>query len=317
MEFDFVLPYRSVSSPITESDLTPLEPWIDRVQLAHGLSDDDYCKLAAFLKNYPDITLRVFFSRELEDLEFLRFFPELKCLQIDLFELKSLNGLRYLPENLKTLAIGETRSKALSLEILERFLDLEDLFLSGHTKNFASIGRLSKLKQLSLASFTLKDLSFLLPLKQLEKLRLALGGTKDISLLPEIGRLKYLEIWRVRGLSDLSAISKLTNLQFLFLQTLKDVTCLPDLSHLEVLRRVHLETMKGITDLKPISNAPKLEELFVLDCCHLRENNFMCFKAHPSLKKALIAVGSTKANQKIDELLQLEKACRGDFSFEV
>lgn len=35
-------------------------------------------------------------------------------------------------------------------------------------------------------------------------LDIELGGTKGLGLLPRVGRLRYLELWMVKGLSDLS-----------------------------------------------------------------------------------------------------------------
>jgi len=71
-------------------------------------------------------------------------------------------------------------------------------------------------------------------------------ATKDISLLPTVGRLRYLELWLIRGFSDISAVGRLDELRSLVLQALKNVESLPDLSGAGALRRVHLETMKGL-----------------------------------------------------------------------
>ena len=51
-------------------------------------------------------------------------------------------------------------------------------------------------------------------------------------------RLKYLELWQIRGLSDISVVSSLSDLQYLFLQALRNVDGIPDLSRLTRLRKV-------------------------------------------------------------------------------
>ena len=48
-------------------------------------------------------------------------------------------------------------------------------------------------------------------------LDLKLGGTADLGLLPRVGHLERLEIWRIRGLADVSAIGDVTTLRWLFL----------------------------------------------------------------------------------------------------
>ncbi|MGH2352733.1 MAG: hypothetical protein ACRDJN_14090, partial [Chloroflexota bacterium] len=47
----------------------------------------------------------------------------------------------------------------------------------------------------------------MLPLHRLRSLDLKLGRTKDLRLLPEIGHLRYLELWRVKGLADLDPVA--------------------------------------------------------------------------------------------------------------
>jgi len=106
------------------------------------------------------------------------------------------------------------------------------------------------------------------------------------------------------------------HLQFLFLQALRNVTELPDMRNLGNLRRVHLETMKGINDLGPLTTSPALEELLVLDCSHLKVEDFTCLKGHPTLKRVSAGLGSTRKNDGVKELLKLPAtAPRTDFRF--
>src|SRR5690349_1402452 len=93
--------YRMIGSPLTEAMLTPLDPRCEHVQFSGPLSDNDYIKLAHFMRDYPKVSLRTFFGlNPMEDLEFLRFFPDLEHFQCELINLKTLSGLRHLPEGL-------------------------------------------------------------------------------------------------------------------------------------------------------------------------------------------------------------------------
>jgi hypothetical protein len=154
------------------------------------------------------------------------------------------------------------------------------------------------------------DLKLLLPLKNLWSLDITLGGTKDLQLLPQIGGLKHLELWMIKGLQDIDAIGKTTTLQNLFLQALKNVTTLPSFRNLRSLRRVTLDTMKGLTDLSPIADAPALEQLLVVAANQFQPDDFKSFIDHSTLKSAMIGLGSIRKNERAQQLLGLPK-CNG------
>ena len=166
------------------------------VQFPHPLTDREYRKVAKLLDGHPNVTLRAY-GLKFTDLEFLRFFPEVRRFQADyMSRLESMDGLRHLRDDLESLVLGETKTaRQFSLNFLRGFPRLRRLYLERHTKDFAVIGELTDLDDLTLRSITLPDLSILLPLSSLLSLDLKLGGTKDLALLPQIGRLRYLELW--------------------------------------------------------------------------------------------------------------------------
>jgi hypothetical protein len=303
---------RQVKSPITDDQLSPLDPRCKCVQFAAPLTEIDHIKLARFLAAYPKVPFRIYghYSDPLPNLSFLRHYPFISGFQVDVFLLQSTEGVEHLPESLEFFGFGQTKSRKISLDFLRRFGRLQDLYLEAHTKNIEAVSALSNLEQLTLRSITLPDLNLLLPLRQLWSLDLKLGGTKDLRLLPQIGSLKHLELWMIKGLQDLSVIAEVTTLQNLFLQALKNVTVLPSFRNLHRLRRVTLDTMKGLTDLSPIAHAPALEELLVVAANHLRPDDFRPFLGRPRLKAATIGLGSTRKNEQVQKLLGLPK-CAG------
>ena len=309
--------HRSIRPPITEEQLRPLDPLCMRVQFESPLTDSDHVKLAKFLADYPKMPLRAYGHYSLPNLYFLRHYPFISEFQVDNFLLKSAQGTEYLPETLEYFGLGQTKTKNISLGFLKRFSHLKDLYLEGHTKHIETISNLLHLERLVLKSVTLPDLELLLPLKQLWALDISLGGTKNLSLLPQIGGLKYLELWMIKGLHDLSMVGEITSLQNLFLQALKNVTVLPSFSNLRQLRRVTLHTMKGLTDLSAVAAAPALEELIVVAAPQLSPDDFKPFIGHPTLKKICIGLGSQRKNEQVQALLGLP-ACEGyktEFSY--
>lgn len=302
-EYPFI---RQLWPPITEEQLLPLDARCRVVQWCEPLSDPDLKKVAEFMGSYPSVTLRVYghYSKPF-DLEFLRFFGFVRNFQVDVFDLKDFSGLSYLNRDIEYLGLGQTRSKNHTLRILERFRSLRKLYIEGHLKDIDAIGELTNLEDLTLRSVTLPNLSILKPLTRLLSFDLKLGGTSDLRLLPEIGRLRYLELWMVRGLSELGCIADIHSLQYLFLQALKGVTSLPSLRALPILRRVHIETMKGLNDFRPVADAPILEELLLVDMRHIQPEALRPFIGHPRLKHAVIGLGSLKKNEAARKLLSL------------
>ena len=311
---------REINSPVTKDQLVPLDEKCRVIQFSSPLTDADHEKLSQFAKNYPAVSFRVYGhygKGQLNDLKFLRYYPFVKNFQVDVFEITSIDGIEHLPENLEYFGFRQTR-KRFSLDFLEKFKNLNELYIEGHDKDIEVISKLVTLERLNLRSITLKDLSILLPLKKLWWLAIKLGGTKNLSLLPKIGGLKYLELWMVRGLEDISSISELKSLQFLFLQDLKNVKELPDFSNCRSLKRIVIENLKGLSDLSPLLKATNLEELIVVSGNNFQPNDFVPLKNHKSLKSALIGLGSIKKNDKVKEILGLPKAdySKFDFKFE-
>lgn len=299
---------REIRSPLTEEKLARLPSRSGVVQFKTLLTDDDFRRLAEWFREHPHATLRAYgsYDRSITDLEFLRFFPFLRRFSADTLylSLQSLDGLRHLPEDLERLSIGGTKRK-LDLAILSRFGGLKSLYLEGPTKGISVVSRLTSLEDLTLRSITLPDLSILLPLTDLLALHIKLGGIKDLSLLPQVGRLRYLELWMVKGLNDLSPVGGLPHLRYLFLQAQRQVTALPDLSENESLRRIHLETMKGLRDLRPLATAPALEELLLVDMGHLQLEDLRCLVGLPNLKAVTPGLSSLRKAEAARAMLGL------------
>jgi hypothetical protein len=275
------------------------------VQFDSPLTENDFVRLSRFLEAYPEVPLRIYgHYGKTADLSFLRHFSLLRGFQADVYELTDINGLAFLPDSLEFLGLGKTKRK-LSLKPLARFKNLKDLFLEGHTKDFSAISELTDLVYLSLRSVSLPNLTPLFPLQHLRSLALRLGGTKDLSLLPKLSELRYLELWMVKGLADLTPVGELHQLRYLFLQDLKQVTQLPAFTQLNNLERCHIENLKGLHDLCPIADAKNLRELLVVSMRQIPVAGFDCFRNHPTLRGAGIGLGSLRRNAEATKLLGL------------
>ena len=228
---------------------------------------------------------------------------KLCSLSIGIYNLESFDFLKSVPSSLKNLFIGATKSKKPDLIVINRFLDLEELYIEGQSKNIEVLGQLTSLKKLVLRSTSPKDISFIRNLSRLWSLDIKLGGIKDLRPLEGLENIKYLELWQINGLSDISVISSLVGLEYLFLQALRNVVALPDVSKLGNLRRVYLDTMKGLKDVSGILTSPSLEEYIHVCAQNMQPTQYAKLLKLPTLKKALFGFGSDKKNKVIEELM--------------
>ena len=299
---------REVSSPLLDEDLAPMVPEHTTVQIRTRLTDDEFRRLARFMEDYPQVRLRVYggYDGSIGDLEFLRFFPALRRFSVDaLYELPSLDGLRHLSDGLEDLVIGRTRSRRFSLRTLTRFPGLRRLLLEGQQKDIEALGQLPALEDLQLRSISLPDLSPLLPLERLRFLAIKLGGTSELGLLPRIGQLEYVELWRIRGMRDVAPLAGVVSLRGFFLQSMTSVERLPSFGRSVALRSAMLYTMRGITDLAPLAAAPSLESITLIEMCQLQPEDLRPFVGHPALRRATLGLCSDRKNTAAKELLGL------------
>lgn len=314
-----------VTHPVSKKEARKLGPLVRVVQFSTPLKDSDHQILSSWIAGHSEVTLRVY-GRGATDLDFLHWYPRVSGFSVDCayVEFGNVEGLRYLPDDLKSLSLGIAMPKGTDLGSLARFGQLEDLALShqrrlpaflaelgtlrrlhleGPVRDLDALAALTTLTDLTLRSVT-ADLSPLLALHQLDRLAIKLGGCADLKLVPKIGHLTYLELWMVRGLTDLSFVGEMTSLEYLFLQALRGVVHLPDLSRCTSLRRIHLETMKGLHDLRALASAPALRRLNIVDAGHLTEQDLLPLRPL-SIEDFGIGLGSDRKNSAARQLLQL------------
>lgn len=287
-EFRITEHIADLTPPITQARLDQLPARVTSVVVFKRLKPAEVETLAEFLAEHPDFELQIvgyFGETPYKTLDVLKTLGHVSRLRIALIDLKNFDGLKYVSADLKELSLDQARSRSLSLSEVQRFTKLESLYLDGHQKNFEVVGTLKKLKSLGLRRLTLPDLSTLLPLTKSKKLSLLLGGTRDLSLLPRIGRIEDLRITMVNKLDDLTCLGEMPHLKTLWLQSLKHVTQLPSFAKLTKLKSVSIENLSGLTDLSPIAEAPALQKLAVWNMPQLDVDAFRCFVDHPKLKR--------------------------------
>jgi hypothetical protein len=171
------------------------------------------------LPSQQNICLRIVLNGHgaFDSLNFLSELPNLKNLSVDLFRTNEVEKInKHL--NLNILAIGTHK---VSLKPIIQQATLKNLFVFGQPKDIEVIGQMPWLENLTFSKQTLKSLDFLSPLSNLKELHFILGGTKNLSNLPNIGKIEKLSFMRVRQLmiENLLSINEMKYLKELSFDT--------------------------------------------------------------------------------------------------
>lgn len=330
-----------ISKGVTKNDLEKLatNPKTQSVQFASPLTDKEIelLELVVFSKR-PDISLRVYgHYGETCDLSFIQRIPSLRrfsadCLMdakgidvvtqlknlehlgVGIFNLDNFDFLDKINSNLKELYLQQTRSKKPKISSIQRFEQLEYLYLEGQQKGIEAISNLRKLEKIVLRSISTNNVDYLKNLEHLWSVDIKLGGIKDLSGLTNLKSIKYLELWQVRDLADLSFISKLETLQNIFIQSQKQLTRLPDFSNNKKLRRIYLENLKGLNDFSTLKNAPSLKEFIYVLAENQEPENIIPVLENSSVENVLCGFGSDKKNNRFNELAKQYKKTEYKYS---
>jgi hypothetical protein len=275
----------------------PLEPECEVVQFDQPLSASELQQAAALIGGRPEVELYVY-GQASRDLDFLGYFPDLRRLNVQLYELEDISGFEQLKSNLQGLTFGSTR-RTFSLRFLEGFRSLVRLFLVRHRKDLEALRKLAGLRDLGLSGITLPNLELLTPLAELCDFSLLLGATRNLSALARLPRLRRLFLMRITAMSDVSVLAELKALESLRLDWMRNVQRIPRLHELAQLENVELDTMKGLRDLSPIAAAPALRCLRVAAMPQLVAEDFRCFAGHPTLTELHAHTGRLRVNEAV------------------
>lgn len=330
-----------ISSDVGRQELKWLRdnPKVTSIQFSTQLPTKIINRLEKIIfKNRPDIFLRVYgFYGEVCDLSFLEYIPSLRkvsadCIQqatgievvtklrdleilgVGIFDLDNFDFLDSINPNLKELYLHQTKSSKPRIDSIKRFQNLEFLYLEKQQKGIESISQLKNLKKILLRSISTPNVDYLIGLNELWSVDIKLGGIKSFEALATLPKLKYLEIWQVRGLSDISFLSKLKGLQNLFLQSLPQVTQLPNLDNLNDLRRVRFESMKGLDNYSSIGKTKSIKDFILLDASNVEPSSLEPLLVNDKIEMFSCWFGSDKKNNEFEDLLTKSKKTKYEYS---
>lgn len=293
-----------------------LDQWLFRVR------HDVVCRIYGFHFTAADLSvlhllgnvrrLSVDCCTKAEHLDAIAALPALTELTLDIHEAENLAVLQQVPETLKSLQIGKTKSRKHSLSILERFGQLESLSINGQSNQLAAIATLASLRSLSVSGIPLQELNWITRLPGLQSLSLGFGGAEHLDYLSGMASLQQLDLLRVKGLADLSVLIGLPALHTLKVSDQPHLTALPDLSAARTLQRIIMDNV-GLRSVSALHHAPGLQELALFQTKHLTPDDITALiQQARHLQKVCIGLQSKTQQKQLQPYLEQAGLWRND-----
>jgi hypothetical protein len=249
-------------------------------------------KLLESLENRQNIeVLNIEWSSSLEDLEIVKYFPNVKRLILSGKNLKNTSGIEAL-QNLNELLIETERNKR------RKIYGIEKLGFSSLSVEYALqsdleiISKCTSLKFLHLQGAIDIDFRVFSHLILLEEISLVNGRIVEISNLNCMKNLKTLDIAYCSKLTRFAGNND--NLEVLWVQSCNRLN-LDSVTELNNLTLLRIMSQKNISDLDFVSNLHKLKTLSIT-ATNLNSTNLEALKSTKSLKKVWLS-----ANDKVIE----------------
>lgn len=255
---------RPETDPATIEAAVVAAPRPLRLQFDVPLPDDVLAAAADALRRHPEVELRAY-GRDVDpELGWLEGFEHIEHLSIELWNTTSFDVLARFT-GLRSLGLGETKSKRPSLGFLPELSQLEDLWLEGHDKDFGAVAAVAQLRRLALRVPRAKSLDPLRGHSGIEVFSMDFGGIRDVSPLADMPNLRALELYQVRTLDtgDLDSLGECAALEVVSLGALRNVERVRALARrpAETLRLLTLERLTGLATLADLRACTRLEEL--------------------------------------------------------
>jgi protein phosphatase 1 regulatory subunit 7 len=266
-------------------------------------------ELNDFCKNYDKSFGVRFYGHDYTafDCETLEAISDIKCLYIDcisiannLYVLGSLSNIQKLSlgvYELKETELWETKTKALNLQHLSEYSNLNYLRLRSHTKNISAIENLKNLNYLSLELIKNTPVSFINNLKNLKTLNFILGSRENIHEIDE-NTIEHLEIVWVRGFNDISNIGRFKKLKFLkFEDNIKLKKICFD-KEMPLLKTLSISNCKTLNSLTGLYNLTSLDRIGIYQT-NIDFDTFIKQELPASLKAVRFYTSKNKLNDEI------------------
>lgn len=223
-----------------------LDTWGERLTLSFTAHYGEIFD-GAVLEQFPQVrSLAIGGLDEAINLEAISELPHLTRLSLNYYGLEDNGLLGKLPvEQLTSLGLGKTKTKALDLAPLGRAGKLKGLYLEGHHRNLHALSALHGLEEFTFNPTAKGSLAFINGMSGLRVLKFVLGGTASIEEIA-LPVLEDLAFTMVRGLAELG-----------------------DMQRFPALRRLRIQDQQQIRRIMFGADNTALEHLWLFNCSRL------------------------------------------------
>lgn len=249
------------------------------------------------------VNLSVDCLQEVRNIDAIAQLSNLRELSLGVFDITDTRLLRF-PNlrSLRSLALGDTRSKNLDLSYLVDYVSLESLRVSGHTKGIEAISSSPALASLTLSCISKSTrLTFISTMRNLKRLRLILGGRPSISEV-EAPQLHELEVIRVRGLAELAGLDRFPGLRSLAVEDqirIERLSFTPANSELLDLRIFNCKTLRELSGLEHLGQLRQ----FRVGRTALDPDQLLAWRMPTTLEVCAVYTGKERENRRIRKAL--------------
>ena len=154
------------------------------------------------------------------------------------------------------------------------------------------------------------NLDFIGNSSSLKSLRIALGGTKNLTTLPEFTSLETLDLWAINKIMDIDAVADTLSLKKISLDQLSNIEDVKSFKKLINLDFLSLCRMKRLNSLQWAADAPNLHTFSITETTHLDKEKFTPLTKNKSLSVAKIYIGK-KNSSDVRNMLGLPESKHG------
>ena len=262
----------------------------------------------SFLKYLSNIEkLSIDYTENTENISCLKYLKNLKSLRLNIHLLDDFSFITEISDKLEQFSL-ETKKTLFDTSLLNRFMHLKVLYLSGYKKNIDSLADFLSLESLTLKGITLESTAFLNNIKSLKSLKIHWGNTKNFSELYGNTSINALQLFRISNFTDTDLLANLPNLKAAELSCLRHIDCTPDLSEHKNLKHLLFDDMKSLIDLSALEYSENLESVS-FSCCppKFEPEYILPVLRNKSVKQCSFYTGSSKKNQSINKYIEKYK----------
>lgn len=246
---------------------------------------------ARILERLPNIrSLTINCLHDACHLEAIGTLAHLEDLSLGVFELQQKDILSHIAvENLRSLTLEETNTKALDLAPLANARTLQQLRIFGHKKNIDELNVLNQLNEFVFNPAKGKALDFLNGMTQLRALKLVLGGCENFNDV-SLPHLRDLAVTQVRGLNTLGDLSRFPKLERVLVEDQIRLESVDISAKMPKLLHISFSNCKILNALPSLEIAPNLKSITAFHTAL----SFDDLKLPGSLTHACVHSGSRK-----------------------